>query len=338
MMNKVIIIAEAGVNHNGSVQLACQLIDAAKEAGADYVKFQTFIPGLLVSKEAKQAEYQQKNSGEASQHDMLKELALTYDQFQLLFDYCKERNIGFLSTGFDEKSVKFIDSLGVDYHKVPSGEITNFPYLKFIGSLKKKVILSTGMSTMQEVKEAFDILTDAGTKPGDIVVLQCTTEYPAPFDEVNLLAMRTMAETLKVQTGFSDHTQGIEIPVAAVALGATVIEKHFTLDREMPGPDHRASLEPGELASMVRAIRNVEVSLGDGVKRPAPSEVKNIKAARRSIHTAKALSSGHIIMEEDLVMKRPGHGISPMLVKEITGKRLTKDLPEDWMLNESDFS
>lgn len=336
-LDKVIIIAEAGVNHNGDIDLAYKLIDAASEAGADYVKFQTFIPELLVSKDARKAEYQQKNSGESSQQEMLKALALTHDQFDLLFDYCQKKNIGFLSTGFDEKSVRFIDSLGVDYHKVPSGEITNLPYLRLIGSLHKRVLLSTGMATLHEVHNALNVLVQQGLTLNDIIVLQCTTEYPAPYNEVNLLAMSTMAGELQVTTGFSDHTAGIEIPVAAVALGAQVIEKHFTLNKNLPGPDHKASLEPHELAAMVKAIRNVEMSLGNGVKEPAPSEIKNIEAARRSIHLAKALPAGHVLTENDLIMKRPGNGISPMRINEIIGLKISKDLPEDWKLTENDL-
>lgn len=338
MSSKAIIIAEAGVNHNGSIELAYQLIDAAKNAGADYVKFQTFIPALLVSKEAKQAEYQTKNTGEKSQLEMLEELALSYEHFQALYDYCRSKEIGFLSTGFDEPSVKFIDSLGIDYHKIPSGEITNLPYLKLIGGLRKKILLSTGMATLTEVKSAVDILLSEGSNLDDIIVLQCTSEYPAPYNEVNLCAMSTMQKTLGVKVGFSDHTQGIEVPIAAVALGASVIEKHFTLNKNFPGPDHIASLEPDELKAMVNAIRNVEEALGNGMKTPSFSEQKNIEPVRRSIFTNKALLAGHVIKEDDLIMKRPGNGISPMRINQVIGKVVKCDIQENSMLKESDFS
>lgn len=334
----MIIIAEAGVNHNGSLELAYKLIDAARDAGADYVKFQTFIPELLVSKDAKKAEYQDKYTNEITQQDMLRKLALTHEQFGDLASYCKSAGIGFLSTGFDDQSIRFIDSIGVDYHKIPSGEITNLPYLRLIGSLKKKVLVSTGMATLEEVQTALNVLYNQKLRPEDIIVLQCTTEYPAPYDEVNLLTIKTMHDDLGVETGFSDHTQGIEIPIAAVVLGATVIEKHFTLSRELPGPDHNASLEPVELANMVKAIRNIEVAMGNGVKMPSPSEIKNISAARRSIHLARDLQAGHIITAEDLIMKRPGTGISPMLLDEVVGRKLKKSMMADTIITIDDFT
>jgi len=331
--SKVIIIAEAGVNHNGDIKIAFQLIDAAKEAGADYVKFQTFIPELLVSKDALKADYQQQNTGnQGTQQEMLKKLALTYDQFDELFNYCKAVGIGFLSTGFDDKSIRFIDSLNVDFHKVPSGEITNLPYLRLIGSLGKRILLSTGMATLAEVKDAIRILCEQKVTKDQITVLQCTTEYPAPYNEVNLLAILSMRQALGVNTGFSDHTAGIEIPIAAVALGATVIEKHFTLNRQLPGPDHKASLEPDELAAMVKAIRNVELAMGTGIKSPSFSESKNIRAARRSIHISHDLSMGHILREQDLIMKRPGDGISPMLISKVIGKTTKLNLVKDTLL------
>jgi len=337
-VKKVIIIAEAGVNHNGSMELAYRLIDAAKEAGADYVKFQTFIPELLVSKKAEKAEYQIKATGDdTTQQEMLSQLALSQEQFKLLFRYCTERGIGFLSTAFDNESLKFINDLNLDYHKVPSGEITNLPYLKMIAGFGKKVILSTGMSTLDEVKEALQVLLSGGIKREDITALQCTTEYPAPYNEVNLLAMKTMGESLGVSTGFSDHTQGIEIPIASVALGAVIVEKHFTLDKNLPGPDHKASLEPKELKQMIRSIRNVEMAMGSGTKMPADSEIKNIAAARRSIHIASDLPTGHILAVEDLIMKRPGTGISPMLIDSVIGKKLRKSMSADSMLNLEDF-
>lgn len=332
MSKHVIVIAEAGVNHNGDIKLAFQLIDAAKDANADYIKFQTFIPALLVSKDAAKADYQIKNTNEGTQQEMLEKLALTYDQFDTLNDYCKKKNIGFLSTGFDEGSVRFIDSLNVDYHKIPSGEITNLPYLRLIASLHKKVILSTGMAEMREVTDAVNILLNEGLSHDQITVLQCTTEYPAPYDEVNLLTIKSMQQELKTNTGYSDHTQGIEVPIAAVALGASIIEKHFTLSRELPGPDHKASLEPKELTEMVKAIRHIETALGTGIKAPTPSEIKNINAARRSIFTNKNLMKGDIIRHEDLIMKRPGNGISPMRIDEIVGKTVSMDLREDTML------
>lgn len=333
MNEKVIIIAEAGVNHNGDMKLARQLIDAAAEAGVDFVKFQTFIPHLLVSKRAAKAEYQKQNTQDGSQIDMLNQLALTHLQFRKLKDYCDQKNIGFLSTGFDDQSVRFIDNLGVEYHKIPSGEITNLPYLQLIGSLKKKVILSTGMATLDEVKTSVKVLKDSGTN--EITVLHCTTEYPAPPEEVNLRAIETMHKDLGLPTGYSDHTQGIVIPIAAVAMGAVMIEKHFTLSRELPGPDHKASLEPSELTEMVKSIRIIEKAFGDGIKQPTASEVKNIKAARRSIHLKHSLPKGHILTEDDLIMKRPGEGISPMKFMEVIGKTLNSDLPADTMLNEN---
>lgn len=332
MNKKVIVIAEAGVNHNGDIKLAYQLIEKAKESGADYVKFQTFVPELLVSKNAKKAEYQIKNTQDGNQQTMLRKLALTYDDFNALNDYCKKLSIGFLSTGFDEQSIRFIDSLGVDYHKVPSGEITNLPYLRLIATLGRKVILSTGMADFEEVKTALNVLCEGSLTKSDIIVLQCTTEYPAPPEEANLLTITTLKKDLGVETGYSDHTQGIEIPIAAVALGATIIEKHFTLDRSLPGPDHKASLEPDELSEMVKCIRNVEVALGTGVKTPTISEKKNIEAARRSIHTKHHLPKGHIISTSDLIMKRPGTGISPMKLDKIIGKKLAVELPEDSMI------
>lgn len=337
MSKKVIIIAEAGVNHNGDINLAFRLIEKAKESGADYVKFQTFIPELLVSKDAKKADYQVKNTDEGGQQGMLRKLALTFNDFHALNDYCKQLSIGFLSTGFDEESVKFIDSLGVDFHKVPSGEITNLPYLQLISSFGKKVILSTGMADFEEVRTAVDILCSGSLTKSDIIVLQCTTEYPAPAEEANLLSIVTLKKDLGVETGYSDHTQGIEIPIAAVALGATVIEKHFTLDRMMPGPDHKASLEPAELKEMVRCIRNVELAIGTGVKVPSDSEIKNIAAARRSIHTNHPLTKGTVLSASDLIMKRPGTGISPMRMGDVIGKKLKVDLPEDFMINWSDI-
>lgn len=295
-MDHVIIIAEAGVNHNGDIKLAFRLIDQATEAGADYVKFQTFDASKLVSDNARKADYQVKNTGneDSSQRRMLEKLSLTHNDFNDLYDYCKTKGIGFLSTGFDEGSVRFIDGLNVDFHKIPSGEITNLPYLRLIGSLGKPVILSTGMATLEETGQALEILYKQGLNPSQITLLHCTTEYPAPYSEVNLNAMLTMKKAFGIKTGYSDHTAGIEIPVAAVAMGAVMIEKHFTTDRNLPGPDHKASLEPGELAAMVTNIRNVEAAMGDGIKKPSTSEFRNIPVARRSIHLAGSLSLIHI--------------------------------------------
>lgn len=339
-MNKVIIIAEAGVNHNGDIELAYKLIDLAAEAGADYVKFQVFNASKLVSANAPKAAYQLKNDGSdnVSQLQMLEKLALTHQDFRQLADYSRKKGIGFLSTGFDEESVLLIDSLGVDYHKIPSGEITNLPYLRLIGSLQKPIILSTGMATLDETARALEVLYQEGVKPESVTLLHCTTEYPAPVEEVNLNAMLTLGKTFGVKTGYSDHTPGIEIPVAAVAMGACIIEKHFTSNRNLPGPDHQASLEPDELTLMVRSIRNVTMALGDGIKRPSASELKNINIARRSIHLAGALPSGHLIREKDLIMKRPGSGISPMMIAQVIGKRLIRNLEKDTLLTWEDLS
>jgi len=338
-MQKVIIIAEAGVNHNGDPDLAQKLIDLAAEAGADYVKFQTFDASKLVTSVAPKADYQAKNTGDnqVSQQQMLEKLALSLVDFKILFDYCNEKKIGFLSTGFDDASVLFIDSLGVDFHKIPSGEITNLPYLRLVGSLGKPVIVSTGMATAEEIGKALDILYKQGLKPSQITLLHCTTEYPAPFEEVNLNAMLTMRKVFGLKTGYSDHTSGIEIPVAAVALGAMMIEKHFTTDRNLPGPDHKASLEPAELADMVRSIRNVEMAMGDGIKKPSASEIKNIVIARRSIHLAINLKANHCLTISDLIMKRPGDGISPMLIDQIVGKKLRNNLDKDAQLKWEDL-
>ena len=333
-MNKVLIIAEAGVNHNGNYDLALQLIDAAKEAGADIVKFQTFVPELLMSKKAQKADYQKATTGEGeSQLDMIKKLSLGYNEFRSLKDYCEKKGIEFLSTAFDMPSIDFLEELGIRLHKIPSGEITNLPYLKKTGSLKKKVIISTGMATMQEIAEALAVLTKAGTPISDITVLHCNTEYPTPFEDVNLLAMKTIGDTFQVKIGYSDHTKGIEVPIAAVALGAIVIEKHFTLDRNMEGPDHKASLEPSELKLMVQSIRNIEKAIGQNTKEPSASEIKNIAIARKSIHLSKNVKAGHLLTEADLIMKRPGDGISPMKINDVIGKKTKSDLDEDTKLS-----
>lgn len=334
-MSKIIIIAEAGVNHNGQMELAHKLVEAAAEAGADYVKFQTFKTGHLVTSAAPKAAYQaiqQANEPGESQYDMLRRLELDRSAHLQLIEHCKRSRIRFLSTAFDLESIDLLLEFGMGLFKIPSGEITNLPYLRKIGSLGKSVVLSTGMSTMKEIKQALDILITSGTQLKKITLLQCTTEYPAPMEEVNLKAMLSLGETFGVKSGFSDHTQGIEIAIAAAALGATIIEKHFTLNRSLPGPDHKASLEPHELKAMIKAIRNVEKALGSGIKEPSPSELKNLAAARKSIHLAANLPAGHILSETDLEMKRPGNGISPMLMDEIIGRKLKIKLGADTQL------
>lgn len=327
----ITIIAEAGVNHNGSIQLAKRMVDEAKKAGADYVKFQTFVPERLVSQYAEKAEYQKQTTGEAdSQLEMLRKLALTQDDFIELKEYCSQAGIGFLSTPFDLESIEFLDKLGMDFWKLPSGEITNLPYLEAIAKTRKDVVMSTGMCELNEIQLAIQILEENGA--GNITVLHCNTEYPTPFEDVNLLAMREMKEILKKPVGYSDHTVGIEVPIAAAALGAVVIEKHFTLDKKMEGPDHRASLEPDELRQMVCAIRNIEKCLGDGRKRRTESEKKNCAVARKSIVAKKAIQKGEIFTEENLTIKRPGTGISPMRWHEILGTTASRDYKEDELI------
>lgn len=339
-MKKVLIIAEAGVNHNGSMENAFRLIEAAAAAGADYVKFQTFKAAKLVSKTAQQAEYQEKNmGGKSTQFEMLKKLEITEEQHYLLKAHAEKNNIRFLSTGFDEESVDFLDNLGIDLFKVPSGEITNYPYLKHIAAKKKPVILSTGMTTLGEIENAVNVLLDNGIPKETIQILHCNTEYPTPMKDVNLRAMNTIKVAFGVGVGYSDHTLGIEIPVAAVALGAEVIEKHFTLDKEMEGPDHKASLNPVELQQMVSAIRNVELAMaGDGYKQPSESEKKNMAVARKSIHLRKELAQGAVITEKDLLMIRPGDGISPFEMDKIVGRKAGKDLPAFHKLSWSDIA
>jgi len=341
-MNKsynTLIIAEAGVNHNGSLKIAKELIDVAAGAGADYVKFQTFKAENLVSRSAKKAAYQIENTGikDEGQFEMLKKLELDLDDHQTLIAYCREKNIKFLSTAFDLESVDLLDKLGIDLFKIPSGEITNLPYLEKIASKSKPIVLSTGMANLSDIEAALTVLYANGVNQKDITVLHCNTEYPTPMEDVNLRAMNTVGAAFKVKIGYSDHTLGIEIPIAAVAMGAVCIEKHFTLDRNMEGPDHRASLEPDELKAMVNGIRNIEMALGSGVKWPTESESKNIEVARKSIHTDKDLTIGHIITIHDLRMKRPGLGISPMRINSIIGKRITKSIKKDTMISHSDF-
>lgn len=328
--HSVLIIAEAGVNHNGDLKLALSLIDAAADAGADVVKFQTFSASGLVTKSAVQADYQVKNLGsDEGQFAMLKRLELSEEMHLKLIEKCNERRIRFLSTPFDLSSVDLLKKLGVDLWKIPSGEITNLPLLRKMGSFGQKVILSTGMSTLGDVEQAIFVLENAGTKRSNITVLHCTTEYPAPIREVNLRAMSNMAATFGVSCGYSDHTPGIEISIAAAAMGATVIEKHFTLSRDLPGPDHVASLEPGELAAMVSSIRNVCLAMGDGVKIPSESELRNKTAARKSIVAAIPILEGDLLTDENLTTKRPGTGLSPMRWDEVVGTRAVRSFKTD---------
>jgi len=333
MMNKVFVIAEAGINHNGSVANAKKMIAVASEAGADAVKFQTFKSEEVISKYAPKAEYQKATTdAEESQLDMAKKLELSKGDFEELARYCKEKGIIFLSTPFDFDSIDFLNELGLNTFKIPSGEITNLPYLRKIGNLAKKVILSTGMAHLGEVGDALDIIVKAGCSKDNITVLHCNTEYPTPMEDVNLLAMNTIKKAFNVDIGYSDHTLGIEIPIAAAALGAKVIEKHFTLDKNMAGPDHRASLDPLELKLMVRAIRNIEKAMGDGVKKASPSELRNKSIARRSIVARRYIRKGEVFSEENLAAKRPGTGVSPMSWDEILGKTARRDYEEDTMI------
>jgi N,N'-diacetyllegionaminate synthase len=325
------IIAEAGVNHNGSLDLAKKLVDVASDSGADCVKFQTFVTKNIATKSAEKAEYQQKSTdAHESQYDMLKKLELSFDEFVELSEYCKKKKIEFMSTAFDFTSIDFLASLGVSTWKIPSGDITNLPFLIKTAKLKKPVILSTGMSNMDEIRSAIGVLKDNGA--GELTVLHCTTEYPTPFSDVNLKAMQTMREEFDVRVGYSDHTRGIEVPIAAVALGGIVIEKHLTLDRNMEGPDHKASLEPVEFKAMVTAIRNIELALGSGVKQPAESEIKNMTVARKSIVAFTKIKAGEIFTEDNLTVKRPGDGISPMKWFDIIGKVASRDFEEDELI------
>lgn len=326
----VYIIAEAGVNHNGSFDLACRLVDAAKAAGADCIKFQTFRAQNLVSRNAGKADYQKATTGDGSQADMLTKLELSYDAFSRLKQYCEEVGITFLSTPFDLESVAFLDALGVPFWKIPSGEVTNLPYLEALAKTGRPVVMSTGMCEMDEIEAALRVLREHGTS--DIRLLHCNTEYPTPFADVNLRAMETMRRAFGVEVGYSDHTRGIEVPIAAVALGATIIEKHFTLDRNMDGPDHKASLEPDELAAMVSAIRNIEQALGSGEKTASPSERKNIAVARKSIVAKRAIKAGERLTEDNLTVKRPGSGVSPMRWRDVLGTAAIRDFEEDEMI------
>ncbi len=334
---KTIIIAEAGVNHNGNMEMAKQLIDVAADSGANYVKFQTFKTENLVSAVAKKAEYQTKTTNGDSQFEMLKKLELSVEQHHELIAYCKQKNIQFLSTAFDLESIDLLNSLGINLFKIPSGEITNLPYLKKIGALNKQVIVSTGMCVMSEIEDAIDVLVKAGTNRGGISLLHCTTDYPTAMKDVNLNAMLAIQKKLNIPVGYSDHTLGIEVPISAVAMGAIIIEKHFTLDKNLPGPDHKASLEPVELKAMINAIRNIEKALGASEKQPSETEKKNMLVARKSIHLVKNLAKNHVITESDLIMKRPGDGISPMLLNQVIGKKLKSDLVTEHKLNWEDM-
>lgn len=319
-INRVFIIAEAGVNHNGSLELAKKLVDVAVEAGADAVKFQTFRADNLVSRNAQKAEYQkQTTSADESQYEMIKKLELDEEAHRQLVNHCREKRIMFLSTPFDHDSIDLLNGFGMPIFKIPSGEITNLPYLRHIGHLGKEVILSTGMADLGEIEDALDVLMQAGVPKEQITVLHATTEYPCPMDEVNLRAMQTISAAFGVKVGYSDHTQGIEVPIAAVAMGACVIEKHFTLNRAMEGPDHKASLEPEELKAMVRAIRHISQALGDGIKKPSKSETKNILISRKSIVASRPIKFGEVLDSDNLTVKRPGKGINPMRWDEIIG-------------------
>ncbi len=329
-MEKVLIIAEAGVNHNGSLEMAKQMADIAKRCGADFVKFQTVKADSLVSRFAAMAEYQKKNTGtEESQLDMLKKVILSYDDFIELWKYCQSKDIGFLSTPFDIESIHFLNDM-VPFWKIPSGEITNYPYLVEIAKTQKRVVLSTGMSNVQEIETAVNVLKQFGTP--EVALLHCNTQYPTPYEDVNLRAMNTLREHFGVETGYSDHTNGIEVPIAAVAMGATIIEKHFTLDRKLPGPDHKASLEPGELKQMVTAIRNIEAAMGNGVKAVTKSEKENVDVARKSIVAAVNIKKGEQFTSQNITTKRPGSGISPMMWNDVIGRKAVRDFCEDELI------
>jgi N,N'-diacetyllegionaminate synthase len=336
--SNVFIIAEAGVNHNGSMDLAKKLIDSASLSGADAVKFQTFISENVISKYAEKADYQKNTTGSnESQLEMVKKLELNFNDFIELKKYAESKEIMFLSTGFDLESIEFLSTLNMGLWKIPSGEITNLPYLQKIGAYNQKIILSTGMSKLSDIEIALDILIKSGAMREKITILHCNTEYPTDMRDVNLKAMLTIKEAFNVDVGYSDHTLGVEVPIAAVAMGATVIEKHFTLNKSFVGPDHLASLDPDELTQMVDSIRNIEKALGSSIKKPSASETKNKQIARKSIHLAKRLEKGHILTVNDLAIKRPGNGISPLLINDIVGCMVVNDLNEDSILKFSDI-
>jgi len=328
-----LIIAEAGVNHNGDMELAKRLIDVAADTGADLVKFQTFSAERLATQSAPKADYQNQTTDQAeSQFAMLKQLELSTEMHGVLIAHCQQRKIGFFSTGFDIQNLDYLASLGAERFKIPSGEITNLPYLRHVGGFGKPVILSTGMANLGEIETALDVLETAGTPRTQITVLHCNTEYPTPMKDVNLRAMCSIRDAFGVAVGYSDHTAGTEVPIAAVALGATVIEKHLTLDRNLPGPDHKASLEPNEFAAMVRSIRNIEQAAGDGIKRPSPSETKNKAIARKSLVAAKPIRAGDQFTAENVIAKRPGTGISPMRWDEVIGQVAARDFVADELI------
>ena len=329
----VFIIAEAGVNHNGSIDLAKKLIDVASAAGADAVKFQTFKAKNFITKNSEKANYQKSLTSQIeSQYEMIKKLELSKEMHTELINYSKIKAIKFLSSPFDFESIELLKDLGLKIFKIPSGEITNLPYLRHIGKLNKKIILSTGMSNMNEVKSALDVLVNSGTKKNNITVLHANTEYPTPMEDVNLKAMVTIGKNLDVKFGYSDHTLGIEVNIAAVAMGASCIEKHFTLDCNMEGPDHKASLEPDQLREMVKAIRNIELALGNGIKKPSKSELPNMQVVRKSIIAKTKIKKGDVLKENNLAVKRPGGGISPMKWDDVVGTKATKDYKEDELI------
>ena len=333
MKNKVIIIAEAGVNHNGNMELAKKMIMAAKEAGADYVKFQTAVPELVISSIAPKAAYQEETTGAGeSQLDMCRRIHLPLNAYAELAEMCRREGIGFMSTPFDLVSIDTLSPLGMEWGKIPSGEITNLPYLRKIAALGRPVILSTGMSSIDEVMTAVDILNEGGIPLDKIALLHCNTQYPTPMKDVNLKAMEALRKVTTGPVGYSDHTLGIEVPVAAVAMGAEIIEKHFTLDKNMEGPDHRASLDPAELKAMVLAIRNIELAIGTGEKVPSPSETPNIEIARKIIVAARDIRKGEILTEENITVKRPGGGLSPMMWDSVIGTAATKDFDYDTLI------
>ena len=330
-MKHICIIAEAGINHNGDIETAKRMVDVAKEAGADYVKFQTFVPRKLVSQYAEKAEYQKRNTErDETQMQMLQRLTLTNENFIELKEYCEYVGISFISTPFDLESIEFLKTLDMDFWKIPSGEITNLPYLEKVAETRRKIVMSTGMCDMNEIQQAVAILEKKGAK--EIVLLHCNTQYPTPFEHVNLNAMSEIRRITGKQVGYSDHTSGIEVAIAAVALGAVVIEKHFTLDKCMEGPDHKASLEPDELRIMISAIRNIEKALGDGRKEPSPSERNNMNIVRKSIVAKKNICKGELLTEENLITKRPGNGISPMKWYEVIGTKAIQDFKEDELI------